>query len=192
MQVLELADGRRVWFLHCLFGDLARDLVGAAVDHGAKNVAFIGSAGSLEPGARVGEVVIPESYRRADGRVEALDRLPSIPGVARRGTYLRVPTPNVGTKAWVKAARASGVDLIESELGHILDELGGRPEVRLQVALVIAEAAFGPDGRDMTEWGLSDLRALIPALKGVLDAALGARSEDYIVKSYASVPLGGG
>ncbi len=192
MQVLELADGRKIWFLHCMFGDLARDLIGAAVDHGAKSVAFIGSAGSLESGARMGEIVVPEKRRRADGSEESLGRLPSIPGLERRGTYLRVPTPNVGTKPWTRKARAAGVDLIESELGHVLDELALHPEVRLQAALVIAEAVFGPDGRDMTEWGLRDLRKLLPSLNKVLDAALGARSEDWVVKSYAVVPLGGG
>ncbi|MBI3553352.1 MAG: hypothetical protein HY077_12730 [Elusimicrobia bacterium] len=191
MQVVELKDGRRIWFLHCMFGDLARDLVGAAVDHGAKNISFIGSAGSLEGAARMGEVVVPAKYRRADGSEEILDRLPDIPGIARRGTYLRVPTPNVGTKAWTSAARKKGVDLIESELGYVLDELKLRPEVRLQVALVIAEATFGPDGRDMTEWGLFDLRKLMPSLDRILDAALGASSKDYVVKKLSTVALGG-
>ena len=191
MQVLELADGRRIWFLHCMFGDLARDLVGAAVDHGAKNVAFIGSAGSLEATARMGEVVTPAAYRRADGTVESLDRLPVIPGVPRRGTYERIATPNLGTKAWAAAARARGTDLIESELGYILDELKDRPDVRLQAALVIAEATYAPEGRDMTEWDLSDLRKLVPALGRVLDSALPAKNSDYVVKSYRSVPLDG-
>lgn len=190
MQVLGLADGRKVWFLHCMFGDLARDLVGAVADHGAKNIAFIGSAGSLDADGRMGEVVIPAVLRRPDGSEEALDFLPVIPGVPRRGVYARVPTPNVGTKAWADATRAAGVNLIESELALVLGELRGRPGVRVQASLVVTEAVYGPDGRDMTEWNLKDLRALIPALQRILDAALGATKDDWIVKSYTSVPLG--
>jgi hypothetical protein len=188
MQVLELADGRRIWFLHCMFGDLARDLVGAAADIGAKNITFIGSAGSLDPKTRFGSVVTPAARLRADGVKEDLD-LPEIPGIPRAGVYRRVPTPNVGTRAWTRKARAEGVDLVESELGRVLDELRARPGVRLRVALVISEVASGPNRRDMTQWGLSDLRALIPDLRRVMDASLDAKDADFIVKSYKSVPL---
>lgn len=191
MQVLELADGRKVWFLHCLFGDLVKDLVGAAADHGAKNISYIGAAGSLEDHGRMGEVLIPEFHRKPDGSQERLARLPDIPGVPRRGVYLRVPTPNVGTRAWTAAARASGVGLIESELAYVLEELKDRPDVRLQAALVISEAVFGPDGRDMTQWSRFDLAPLRPVLRRVLDAALSPKPKSYAVKRYYTVPLGG-
>ncbi|MBI3557129.1 MAG: hypothetical protein HY074_12770 [Deltaproteobacteria bacterium] len=188
MQVLELADGRRVWFLHCMFGDLARDLVGAVADHGVKNVTFIGSAGSLDPGIPFGSMITPAVYRH-DGTDEPLN-LPAIPGIPNRGLYQKVPTPNVGTQTWTAQTRASGVDVVESELGHVVEEMRLHPGVRLQVALVISEVASGPNHRDMTEWGLSDLRKLFPDLNRVMDASLDSPDKSvYVVKSYKSVPL---
>jgi hypothetical protein len=56
--------------------------------------------------------------------------------------------------------------------------------------LVVSEVASGPNRRDMTEWGLRDLRGLIPDLNRVMDASLGSRGDAaYKVKSYKSVPL---
>jgi hypothetical protein len=189
MQVLELADGRRVWFLHCMFGDLASDLIGAVADHGAKNITFIGSAGSLDPNVRFGSFVIPSVLRRANGKEEPL-KLPAIPGISLGGQYLRVPTPNVGTQEWTQRTRASGIDFVESELEHVVDEVNRHPGVNFKAALVISEVASGPNHRDMTEWGYSDLRALFPDLNRIMDNSLNATDNSpYVIKSYKSVPL---
>jgi hypothetical protein len=189
MQILELADGRKVWFLHCMFGDLARDLVGAVVDHGAKNITFIGSGGSLDPNVEFGSMLIPDSLVKDDGSVEKLN-LPTLGNLPRFGRYKRVPTPNVGTQAWTEQARQSGVDLVESELAYVIDEVREHSDVKLNVALVVSEVASGPNHRDMTEWGYDDLRKLIPNLKKVIDSSLGAIDKAlYVIKSYRSEPI---
>jgi hypothetical protein len=79
---------------------------------------------------------------------------------------------------------------VESELEHVVDEVNRHPGVNFKAALVISEVASGPNHRDMTEWGYSDLRALFPDLNRIMDNSLNATDDSpYVIKSYKSVPL---
>src|SRR5690606_7271370 len=126
--------GKRVWFLHCMYGDLASDLVGAVLDFGVKNLTVVGGAGALDSRFEFGSLLVPEFIRHSDGTNARLN-LPAIPGVPRRGVYMRTPTPNLGTVEWVARMKRSGVELIEQELGHVLAEAGKYSDVNLRVAL---------------------------------------------------------
>ncbi|MFH1723028.1 MAG: hypothetical protein ABII00_00245 [Elusimicrobiota bacterium] len=190
MQVLEFENGKRLWLFNCMYGDLARDLMAALVEHGARNITFLGTAGALAPGHKVRDVVTPAHRIHPDGSREPLDRLTPIPGVRRAGGYLRVATPNVETEAWAEKALADGADFVEVELGHLLDELRRHPEVGFRAALAVSDVLTGAGRKDMTEWGLRDLRALMPAIGKIVDSMLGATgSEAYRVRSYRHVRL---
>ncbi|MBI5210665.1 MAG: hypothetical protein HY927_11900 [Elusimicrobia bacterium] len=186
--VLELAGGERVWVFPCLYGDLSRELLEALVEHGARNIVSMGTAGAVR-GRKVGDVLVPSEVLRADGRREKLDWLAPLP-LPKGGAYERVATPNIETRAWADEAARRGVDLVEVELEHALDLLRGRPDVSLRAALVVSDVLTGPARKDMTEWGLPETRALMPTLRKVLDAALGAQGDAFWrLRAYRTVPL---
>ena len=186
--ILELADGKRVWIFPCLYGDLSRELLEALVEHGARSIVSLGTAGAIS-GRKVGDVLVPSELLRADGRREKLDWLAPLP-LPKGGAYQRVTTPNIETEVWARDAARRGVDLIEVELEHALDLLRDRPDVRLGAALVVSDVLTGKGRRDMTEWGLPELRALMPTLRKILDAALGVRGDAaWRLKAYRTAPL---
>jgi len=55
MKIIELADGRKAWFFMPLFGELAGDLMEALLEHGARNVVVLSSAGSLDSASNLGD-----------------------------------------------------------------------------------------------------------------------------------------
>ncbi len=65
--VLDLSSGKRVWIFPCLYGDLSRELLEALVEHGARNIVSMGTAGAIS-GRKVGDVLVPSEILRADGR----------------------------------------------------------------------------------------------------------------------------
>ncbi len=190
MQALEFVGGKKLWLFNCMYGDLSKDLIEALLELGVTRITYMGTAGAVNPGFRVRDVVAPKSLLRADGSREELDWILPLPSVARGIVYQRVSTPNVETDSWLEKAKGSGVDLIEVELEHLLDCLRRHPEVAFSAALVVSDVLSGEKHKDMTEWGLRDLRALLPALSKILDATLGlSGSQDYRIKSYRTVPL---
>ncbi|MFH1620150.1 MAG: hypothetical protein ABIG11_09660 [bacterium] len=188
MHVLELADGKRVWVFPCLYGDLSRELMEAIFEHGARNVVFMGTAGALK-GRKVGEAVVPSELLRSNGRREKLGWLAPTP-LPKAGVYQRVPTPNIETQSWAQDAIRRGVDLVEVELEHAIYLFRDRPDVRFRAVLVVSDVLTGPGRKDMTEWGLPQLRALMPSICKVLDAASGVHGDQaWRLRSYKTVPL---
>ncbi|MBI4424797.1 MAG: hypothetical protein HY554_13780 [Elusimicrobia bacterium] len=190
VQELFLENGKRVWLLHCMYGDLAKDLLEAVIEHGARNIAFLGTAGVLTADGRVLDILTPAHRVRADGSREPLDWLTPVAGARRAGGYLRVATPNIETEAWRRSSVKRGATVTEVELGYVLDIMRKHPEVRFRAGLVVSDVLAGDGRSDMTEWGLRQLRRLLPAIGKVLDQILEqSGSGPYRVKRYRTVPL---
>ena len=107
MHTMELEDGRQVWFFPPLYGDLSRDLLDALVEHGARDITFVGTAGATRAGFEVGQIVTPREQVRDDGTRTPLDWLQPSPQ-ATPCTYMRVATPNLETQAWADPRAGPG------------------------------------------------------------------------------------
>lgn len=188
MHVMELENGKRVWFFPPLYGDLSKDLLDALLAHGARDITFVGTAGAIRAGFEVGEMVTPREHVRPDGSRASLDWLRPAPG-ATPCTYMRVPTPNLETQRWADETRARGVDMIEVELGYWLDALEKRPDVGFRVQNVLSDVLEGEGARDMTQWGRLDNLALQSRLRGGLESAWGMDGSDLRVRHYEAVPI---
>lgn len=185
MEIMSLKDGKKIWFLPPLYGDLSLDLLDALLEHGCKKLNFVGTAGGVDPSLKVGQVVTPDVRLGPDGAAEKLDWLVPTAGCDSRGTYQRVVTPNEETRQWALQRDAAGVDLVEVELGHWLDRLRHRPDVQLRVQTVISDVLQGPNHQDMTEWNSWDtFKVHDPILTGIQEAL--GKNSDLRVERYQS------
>jgi hypothetical protein len=187
MHVIELKDGRTMWFIPPLYGDLSKDMMEALVDGGARDIIFAGTTGSLTSQLKVGAVVSPVERIRPDGTKEKLDWLASSHG--EPCTYMRVPTPNVETEAWLSGSLDKGVDTIEVELGYWLDGMKKRPDIRFHVQNVVSDVLGGEAKSDMTRWTRWDNFKAQGDLREGLQAAFGLTEDDLRISRYRSVPL---
>lgn len=190
LQILEFENGKRLWVLHPLYGDQARDLIEALLEHGAHSLAFVGTAGSLDPALLRGEVATPSLWLRRDGTREDLSWIEPVSGVPRRGAYRQVTTPHLETLAWAEEAAQDGVDLTDVELGYALEAARRRPQTRLKVVLAISDVLRGPRRSDLTEWGRVDPLRLVPHLNSLADSLMGfKRGGGDRLSGYRIVPL---
>lgn len=150
MKVIELADGRRIWFFMPLFGELAGDLMEALLEHGARNVAVLSAAGSLDPEARLGDWFVP-----------------------RAGRHETMPTSNTQTLAWVEATRARGASTVDMEHAHIAAAFAARPDAALTIGYVVSDVLTGPRRTDLTETRIGSLPGLVAKARAVIARALG-------------------
>ncbi len=171
MEILNLEDGRKIWFIPPLYGDLSKDLLEALLEHGVKKLNFVGTAGGIDPRLKVGQVLSPDQWVHADGQREPLNWLIPTAGAEGGGNYQRVATPNLETQAWAQAMDRKDVDLVEVELGHWLEVTRHRPDVELRVQTVLSDVVQGPHHQDMTEWSTWDnLRLRRPILTAIREA----------------------
>lgn len=188
MEIMQLRNGQKIWFLPPLYGDLSHDLLQALLEHGVKKLNFVGTAGGVDPSLQVGQVLSPTHRLREDGVKEPLDWLIPTEGKDAGGVYQRVDTPNRETQAWAQEKHAAGVDLIEVELDYWLEETRKRPDVELRVQTVLSDVVQGPNHRDMTEWGFWDNLGLsCPILKSIREAL--GQPGDLRIEEYKAVPL---
>lgn len=180
-----LENGRRVWFLPPIYGDLSRDMAQALTEYGVKDVTFLSTAGAVNPDLHVRDVVTPQVLRHEDGTTESLDWLKPLAGAREQGTYAHVRTPNLETRAWEQEQRSAGVDLIEVELPYWLEEMHKHPDVSFRVGAVITDVLGGAEASDMTRWGWKDAQAMQAPIRGMLKGILGLQHDsDFAVASY--------
>jgi hypothetical protein len=171
MERMRLRDGRSIWFIPPLYGDLSKDLLDALLEFGVKKFNFVGTAGGVDPKLQVGQVLSPRQQLLPDGAREELDWLMPTRGAQAGGTYQRVTTPNLETRQWAEQKHAQDVDLVEVELGYWLEATRQRKDVELRVQTVISDVVQGPNHRDMTEWNSWDnVKLRSPILTGIREA----------------------
>jgi O-acetyl-ADP-ribose deacetylase (regulator of RNase III) len=151
MKIVELADGRKAWFFMPLFGELAGDLMEALLEHGARNVVVLSSAGSLDPKASLGDWFDP-----------------------RDGGHLTMPTSNTQTQAWVSAMTARGIKTVDMEHAHIAAAFAAHPAARLTEAYVVSDVMTGPNRTDLTEVRIGRIAGLVERAREIIARALGA------------------
>jgi uncharacterized protein len=188
MQVMTLENGKHVWFFPPLYGDLSRDVMEALVQHGAKDITFMGTAGAVNPSFKVGQIVSPTARIASDGKHEDLQWLAPSPG-ATPCVYMRVATPNIETEKWGREVHEQGVDSIEVELGYWLDELRKHPDIKFRVQNVISDVIQGERHADMTQWSPHNNLRILGTVRRSLLAGSGLKEEDLAVAHYQSVPM---
>ncbi|MDQ7826151.1 MAG: membrane protein insertion efficiency factor YidD [Candidatus Eremiobacteraeota bacterium] len=185
VHVMELENGKHLWFLPPLYGDLSKDVMAALIEHGAKDITFMGTCGAVNPSYRVGQIATPVERLRPDGSRERLDWLAPSPG-ATPGTYTRVATPNLETVQWARDTVKIGVDTVEVELGYWLDELKSHPEIKFRVQNVVSDVIQGDHHADMTQWNSLNNVKSMGAIRRSLEKGLGLPPEELRVKSLES------
>lgn len=164
MKVLELEDGRRIWFFMPLFGELAGDLMEALLEHGARNVAVMSAAGSLDPDSSVGDWFVP-----------------------RAGSHLTMPTSNTQTLAWAEAMRARGVRTVDMEHAHIERAFAAHPGAALSVDYLVSDVMTGPRRTDLTETRIGTIPGLAEKAAAIIRRALGLRAGALRARSAENV-----
>jgi len=150
MKVIELEDGRKVWFFMPLFGELAGDLMEAVLEHGAKKVAVMSAAGSLDPEADLGDWFEPKA-----------------------GSHLTMPTSNTQTMAWVAEMTARGVRTVDMEHAHIVNAFAAHPGAALTIDYLVSDVMTGPKRTDLTETRIGTIAGLAEKAAGIVARALG-------------------
>ncbi|RMG09255.1 MAG: hypothetical protein D6731_20070 [Planctomycetota bacterium] len=137
------------------YGDSMERVAEALLASGHTRLAYLGTAGGVEPGARRGDVHVP-------GRLDGLPDLPpgwnalegllrneaDLPERFRLGSTLgRVSTPLAETRDWLEAARARGVSAVEVEVEYLARAVAARARhggrAKLYTALVVSDVVGG-------------------------------------------------
>ena len=149
MKVVELEDGRRIWFFMPLFGELAGDLMEAVLEHGAKNVAVMSAAGSLDPTSNLGDWFQP-----------------------REGSHLTMATSNTQTQAWVEEMTRRGVRTVDMEHAHIAAAAAAHPDARVTIDYLVSDVMTGPKRTDLTEVRIGRIAGLVDRAGMIIARAL--------------------
>jgi O-acetyl-ADP-ribose deacetylase (regulator of RNase III) len=150
MKVIELEDGRKVWFFMPLFGELAGDLMEALLEHGARNFAVMSAAGSLDPDASLGDWFTP-----------------------REGSHLTMPTSNTQTLAWAEEMKSRGIRTVDMEHAHIAAAFAAHPEARATIDYMVSDVMTGPHRTDLTETRIGTIPGLAEKAAAIIARALG-------------------
>ncbi|MBF0106466.1 MAG: hypothetical protein HQM16_14210 [Deltaproteobacteria bacterium] len=191
MQILEFANGKRLWFFQCLYGGLSRDLLEALVAYGVDNISYIGTAGATTSKFDIHQTVTPAFLINPDGTREDLNWLTPVTNISVRGNSARVSTPNIETKRWAKNAIKKGIDLVDVELGYFLQYPRLKnPRIKFRAVLAVSDVLTGENRKDMTEWDWRDSDKLMPEILKILYDTLGiSDSEPLPVRAYRHVPI---
>jgi hypothetical protein len=190
MKVIEYQNGRRVWLFPPVYGEIARDLMEALAEHGARGVLFLGTAGAVQPRFSVGDWISPALVEAGSGR-RAIGLEP-IPGLEQAGTYLNVPTPNLETRRWLQRKTVQRADVVDVELGHVLPVLRAHPELHARAAFVISDVLQGPHHTDLTEKRVGELPGVGQGVRRCLRSLGLTRARGFLPVASRSVPFGGG
>lgn len=152
MRVVTLEDGRRIWFLMPMFGELAGDMMEAALEYGAKNFVVLSSVGSLDPEAKLGDWLDP-----------------------REGAHRSMPTSNTQTQAWIAAMTKRGVRTVDMEYGPIMAAFAKHPGAAVTMAYFVTDLMVGEARTDITEIHPGKIKGLMDASAKVVADVLGMR-----------------
>jgi hypothetical protein len=187
MKVIRFANGQRIWLMQPLYGQLAGDFTEALFKHGVGRFLYLGTAGAVDPGLRLGDWLSPARMLGADGRERSLTRLHPIPGLPKTGLYQRVPTANLQTQRWIRRASARKVAAVETELGHVLRVLDQYPEVPAHAALLMSVVLQGPNVTDYSTIGLGEIPNVEESIRSWLNALGITRANGFIPTGWQSV-----
>jgi|GEM_PF-6820410 len=190
INVIRFQNGKTVWVIPALYGDLSTGLARALREHGVKDITFLSTAGGINPALRVGDIVSPTATLKADGTLEPLDWIKPFPGATDGGTHVHVATPNVETTQWLDEVSAQGGTTVEVELKHWLPELAAQPQTQFRTGLVITDVLQGPNHRDMTAWGWQDGIKMQPRVRNGIKAILGVGADqDLPILDYRTIQV---
>jgi hypothetical protein len=138
LRIVELEDGKKVWFLPPLFGELPKELMEALIEVGARDITYLGTAGGLKTSSHVGDMLSPTKVLLADGSSRVLTQLTPVRNKTAEAAYIHVSTPNIETREWHAEVLARGADVTDVELGHVLDTFEKHKDVKKRVVLALS------------------------------------------------------
>ena len=164
LKIIELNNGKRIWVLNNLYGDIIFDLVASLEKLSIPIMVYTGTAGATSADFKVGELVSPVADL-SGGTEEGLGWLAKLPSVTNKGSYKHVSTPNLENRNWLYRTIEQKVDIVEVELKYLFSILKRRPDIKTYVALLISDVVVGSNHSDYTEWGsqqqISEFKARI-------------------------------
>jgi len=167
VQVVETETGRKVWFIDNEYGDRAGWLMQALNDVGAKRTVFFGTAGSLNPKFKVGDLVSPERFAGPSGRARNARVRSKLP---LSGTHGDVDSPSLETLEWVAEQAKQRVDYVEVELQKVLPHV--QEDSNFSAYLVISDEINTTHVKDYTLWGESERISTKSKIKSILQEHL--------------------
>lgn len=155
---LQLSNGTKIWFLTNVYGEHAKFLFEALSENfSPKAVIAIGTAGALQADLGVGQMFTPKNIVLEDGTSYAPDLQPLRSSLAT-GAYSRVQTPLVETQDWFQSVHTQGVDVVDVELGHIMDVHQKKPSFPLKAAFLISDRiSLNNQENDLSKWNVQTL-----------------------------------
>ncbi len=154
VQVVETASGKKIWFIDNEYGDRAGWLMQALNDVGANRTVFFGTAGSLNPKFKVGDLVSPANFAVAETKLQNTRAQSKL---ALAGTHGDVDSPSLETLDWVAEQSRKGVDYVEVELQKVLPHV--TKDSDFSAYLVISDEINTTHVKDYTLWGEAERQA---------------------------------
>lgn len=175
--VFELENGKKIWLMPPLYGDLASEFFEAAFTLNTK-VLFLGTAGGVQEDSRLGKWFQPSSRTTRN--------LKTVPSVGR---HLHVATANIETRDWARETAAKGVQLVDAEFTYAEQVAKKFPPVDFRAALVLSDILQGSDHVDFTETRIGDIPGLQHQIQEILGEYFNLEDPGTAVKFAASVPF---
>lgn len=154
VQVVETASGKKIWFIDNEYGDRAGWLMQALNDVGARRTVFFGTAGSLNPKFKVGDLVSPANFAGVETKLQNTRVGSKLP---LAGTHGDVDSPSLETLDWVAEQSRKGVDYVEVELQKVLPHVTNDSD--FSAYLVISDEIHTTHVKDYTLWGEAERQA---------------------------------
>lgn len=176
---LTLADGTRIWLLTNVYGEHAKYLFKALTEnYNPQLFLAMGTAGALNLSIDRGQLFSPDQILSENGELIKTNFIPlkssSIPG-----TYARVQTPLVETQSWLNKNKELGVDVVDVELGHIIEVHQSNPQIPLKAAFLISDQIrLNNQTNDLSKWNKSSLNDSSGLLFSFLQNEIGRTSAE--------------
>lgn len=180
-----LADGTRIWLLTNVYGEHAKFLFEAlAENYNPQLFLALGTAGALNPTIAQGQIFSPDYILKEDGTLFEPNLIP-LTNSAIGGTYSRVQTPLVETKSWLNKNKEFGIDVVDVELGHIIEAHQTNPHIPLKAAFLISDQILlNNQVSDLSKWNKQALSDSSQTLFSFLKSETGrTRDESWKIQS---------
>lgn len=148
VQVAHFSNDKTLWLIDNEYGDRAAVLMEALQEYGASNILLLGTAGSLNPTFKVGDLVSPNAYFKADGQYVKSNSVSTT--IAKRGIHAHIDSPALETKKWLGEQIRKGVDFVDVELQKVSEVV--QPDTRFDAYLVVSDELNSETIRDYTQW----------------------------------------
>jgi hypothetical protein len=153
------------------WGDEILPAAHALKDTGHTKITYIGTAGSLDPSIKVGDLIIPEEAIDSTGVKRSLTPSLVPEGAKKISAVTNVASPFEETKPWLEEQKKVA-QAVEVETGH-LSRVFNSPDDRVTTLLLISDAV-GVEGETLAEAQSSVRRnAQIRAISTIIDSTGG-------------------